>query len=735
MPFSRFFSQYPNYKFCLFLSIFYFGTPILKPAFADTKQGQSASPSPAPMTIHIDAKTMPDLLDSPANSTILKATQLKDRVNTSPDTAELFKNQMGVSLYKAGPISALPVINGMADERVATIIDGMRIMADCPNHMNPALSYLNPHDVSVAQVMAGITPVSMGGDSLGGTINIERKAPLFSNRQGKILTKGELSSFYHSNGTGVGTSGNVTVANDHLRLRYNGSWSQAHDYHAGAGGGKVHSTNYRTFSHDVTMGYKKDNHLFTLTYSQTDTPYEGFPNQYMDMTNNRSIAINGKYKGDFDWGTFEARGYWQKITHVMNMLGDKGGHSATKGMPMNSNERLAGYDLRATLFLDEQHTLKIGNSFDHSGINDWWPAIAGSMMMGPNPYHNINNGHRDRVGSFAEWQAQWKPNFMTLLGARNDIVMMNTGTVSGYKGLGAPNSAEHNAIANFNNARRGRTDVNFDVTALARWTASKFFTWEGGYARKTRSPNLYERYSWGISPMAMRMIGWFGDGNGYVGNLNLKPEVGNTISTTFIFHDPKQEKWEVKIQPFYSYIHNYVNVRYLGSTMTHGIQVSKLQFVNHNAQTYGINSAGSYRVWNSETYGQGFVKGNLNWVRGQDLTNRNSLYHMMPLNGSLSLNETVGAWSGRIEATFINTKSLVDPLRREPKTPGYVLFGLGGSYTWRMLRVDAGIENLANKKYYLPLGGLSLGDLVATNRLRALPGMGRSFNIAVTASF
>lgn len=732
------YSRHCPYKFYLFLSIvciYPLGGKAQTNSFPSSR-ASNTNPSTPLTNIHINADDIPDFSTNPPNGVILKADKLKAIVNNSPDATDLLKNQMGISQYGAGRLASLPTINGMADDRVATFVDDMPITADCPNHMNPALSYLNPHDISVAKVIAGITPVSLGGDSLAGTIDIQRKDPLFATTKKKILITGDLSSFYHSNGSGVGSSGNVTIANDHLSLRYTGSWSQSRNYHAGSGGGKVYSTAYKTFNHDVTLGYKKDNHLFSLTYGQSNTPYEGFPNQYMDMTNNRSIFVNGKYKGDFDWGTLEARGYWQHVTHAMNMLDNKGGHSATTGMPMNINARMAGYNIKATIFLDTKNTLRVGSSFNHSGLNDWWPPVQKSMMMGPNTYHNINNGHRDRLGSFAEWEAQWTPKVMTLLGLRNDIVMMNTGKVSGYQGMNGMNNEEHHAIQNFNQANRGKTDTNFDVTALARWTATKYFTWEGGYARKTRSPNLYERYTWGTTPMASRMIGWFGDGNGYIGNLHLKPEVGNTVSTTFSFHDPDQNKWEIKIQPFYTYIHHYINVNYLGNMTTRQkTTVSKLQFDNHNAQLYGINSAESYKLWDNKNYGQGILKGNINWVMGQDRTNHNSLYHMMPLNGTLSLNENIGPWSGRVEANFVNTKSLVDPLRREPRTPGYILFNMGGSYSWRMLRLDASIENLTNKKYYLPLGGLSLGDLITTNESRALPGLGRSFNVALTASF
>ena len=33
-------------------------------------------------------------------------------------------------------------------------------------------------------------------------------------------------------------------------------------------------------------------------------------------------------------------------------------------------------------------------------------------------------------------------------------------------------------------------------------------SYEGGYARKTRSPSLYERYTWSTNGMAMTMNNW-----------------------------------------------------------------------------------------------------------------------------------------------------------------------------------------------------------------------------------
>ena len=147
-------------------------------------------------------------------------------------------------------------------------------------------------------------------------------------------------------------------------------------------------------------------------------------------------------------------------------------------------------------------------------------------MMGPFTYWSIANGRRDRFGYFAEWEAQWTPQWSSLLGARSDVVWMDTGNVSAYDPravlpmgmmMGMPMlMANPDAFAAqvFNNRSRSRTDVNFDMTALVRYQPSEASSYEAGYSRKTRSPNLYERYAWGTGSMAAAMVNWFGDANG-----------------------------------------------------------------------------------------------------------------------------------------------------------------------------------------------------------------------------
>jgi iron complex outermembrane receptor protein len=100
----------------------------------------------------------------------------------------------------------------------------------------------------------------------------------------------------------------------------------------------------------------------------------------------------------------------------------------------------------------------------------------------------------------------------------------NTGSVAGYNTTAsyAPDAASFNA------QNHARTDLNLDLSALARYTPDARQQYELAYAQKTRSPNLYERYTWSSNTMAAVMNNFAGDGNGYVGNANLKPEVAHT---------------------------------------------------------------------------------------------------------------------------------------------------------------------------------------------------------------
>ena len=77
----------------------------------------------------------------PAASTILAGEAIAGQRATTSDIATLLTVPPGVSIYQAGGVSALPAINGLADDRVKILVNGMAVTSACGNHMNPPLSY------------------------------------------------------------------------------------------------------------------------------------------------------------------------------------------------------------------------------------------------------------------------------------------------------------------------------------------------------------------------------------------------------------------------------------------------------------------------------------------------------------------------------------------------------------------------------------------------------------------
>ena len=114
------------------------------------------------------------------STTVVGEEKLESLQSTTSDTASLLKGIPGLNIQGAGGVSGLPVIRGLADDRLRIKVDGMDLISACGNHMNPALSYIDPSNVGSATVFAGITPVSVGGDSIGGTILVDSAAPEFA---------------------------------------------------------------------------------------------------------------------------------------------------------------------------------------------------------------------------------------------------------------------------------------------------------------------------------------------------------------------------------------------------------------------------------------------------------------------------------------------------------------------------------------------------------------------------
>jgi len=678
---------------------------------------------------------------------------IKNRASTN-DSARLLEGLPGLSLYGAGGVSSLPAIHGMADDRLRIQVDGMSLTSACANHMNPPLSYIDPANIGSVEVFAGITPVSVGGDSIGGTILVSSLPPEFALAGQTDILKGQLAAFYRSNGDVKGGNATVTIANDWLSMTYTGSYVESDNYSAAddfkstmnpaqtAGTVKipdadeVGSSSYKAVNHDLRFGVQHENHLLELKLGLQHIPYQGFPNQRMDMTDNKGELINLSYDGKYQWGSLEAQVYHEKTRHKMNFLDEKLQKMNPAGLRMDTRGKTSGADIKADIKLSEQDVLRVGIEYQSYTLDDWWDPIGpwlpgpqvGKGMRGDSPFWNINDGERDRFDVYAEWERNWNQQWLSQIGLRSSTISMDAGDVRGYNtmpesikgGYGNPTDPASNPGA-FNAENHHRTDHNLDFTALLSYTPTADMSIEGGYARKVRSPNLYERYAWSTTnTMIMNMVNWSGEANGYVGNLDLDPEVAHTFSVTLDWLDADEQDWGLRITPYYTHVDDYIDAQRCsggtnyspckGSNPTRTTGFVYLQLVNQSARIYGVDVSGHYVLAESEKLGRFSTTGVLNYARGENRDTSDNLYNIMPLNATLAIEHQLGNWSNSFEWQMVDGKDDVSAVRNELETAGYGLLNFRGSYEWARVRVDYGVENILDRFYAHPLSGAYVGE-------------------------
>ena len=733
-------------------------------AYADTTHINSHDDSEALPTVTLPAITVyAPVVSTPILGTAatLKRSDINSKQVAMSDTATILTKISGINVQSAGGISNLPVIRGLADNRLRILVDGVDSIASCPNSMNSPLSYIAPSAVAEATVYAGVTPVSVGGNSIGGTIVVDTAEPVFS-ADSTLVSSGEVGAFYRSNGNSYGANLSTTLADDTFSLTYKGSYAQSDNYKAGgdfksytATGNpnqslakdEVGSTAFESKNQSLDIAYKNGDHLLQGTYLWQRVPKELYPNQRMDMLDNQLDRINLRYKGELNWGQLEAQAYTENVEHYMNFGDDKQFlYGDAVGMPMYTDSETIGANLKGIIDVTNQGTVTVGAEYQDYTLNDLWPA-SGTMMMSPNEFQNINNGQRQRIGVYGEWEKPITPKWTTQIGARYERIRTSADEVSGYNTIMMTNQGRDSAI--FNASDRSSTDHNIDVTAIARYDIDAQRSVELGAAHKDRTPSLYERYTWSTWPMAAIMNNTVGDGNGYFGDPNLRPEKSNTLSATFDWRS-NEGSWGIKSTPYYSQIDDYIDaVQWNSAANTPAAtqtanRYNVLRYTNQDARIYGIDITADRDLANN-AWGYWGLSGSLSHSNGKNKDTGSDLYNIMPLNGSVALHHENSGWKNQIEVVGVTAKNKVSEPRNEIKTSGYGLLNLSTGYQWQDIRIEAGIDNVFDKNYALPLGGAYMGQgktmsmngelAPGSNWGTSVPGMGRSFFMGVNYKF
>ena len=421
-------------------------------------------------------------------------------------------------------------------------------------------------------------------------------------------------------------------------------------------------------------------------------------------------------------------------------------------MPMNTEADDYSYRLKWRSNKSAGSEFIIGHEYFDYQLTDWWPALENSMMMGPNDYININDGQRQRVTAFAEIVQDLNPAWWWSLGIRVEHVRTNAGEVQAYRddstgGMGMSmnqamdmrNTSNFIAAQQFNSMDRARSDSLIDLSLLLRHQLNANQKIEFGLARKNRAPNLYERYSWGVSTMATTMIGWFGDGNGYVGDADLKPETAHTLSATYS-QNAVNKTWQFSANLWYSMVNDYIDAEVIAPFNRTTIDAGKrniLQFTNMDASLYGAKLSATVQLSDSREFGLWQLNARLTSTRGKRDDNDESLYQIIPLQTEFNLSQQIGDWQNTLSWQWLASKNDVDNRRLENRTDSYHLINFESQLSLQALTLTFNLENIFDSYYELPLGGVSIAEykMDPSQGFRQLAGAGRSVNLGLSYSF
>ena len=299
----------------------------------------------------------------------------------------------------------------------------------------------------------------------------------------------------------------------------------------------------------------------------------------------------------------------------------------------------------------------------------------------------------------------------------------------------------NNAVAakTFNAGDRDKTDTIVDANLLINYQITNYDELQFGLARKNRAPNLYERYSWGVSTMATTMIGWYGDGNGYIGNPDLDVETAHTISATYI-KSAKDDRWRLSTNVWYTDVNDYIDADIVRSFNSYDLDNTArniLQFTNVDAILYGAKIDLTANIYESKDLGNWQLRTNVTNTRGKRDDTNQPLYQIKPLQTQLGISQQIGRFENALSWQWVDTKSRVDNNRFENQTDSYSLVNLSSKATWDSLTLSAEVSNVFDEYYQLPLGGVSIAALKqdSSNGFEQLAGQGRSFNVSISYAF
>lgn len=632
---------------------------------------------------------------------------------TSPDGAAFIARQPGAALVDNGALSGQVQMRGLFGERIALRVNGQPFATGGPNAMDPVMHYAPMALIDRVQIARGISPVR-DGPGLGGGMNTLLKQVRFGD--GKAMApQVDVSGQYRSGDDSAALGAMAGLASETLRLGLIASREKGDDTRFP--GGRIAATGYERAVYGLHAGFRAGPGELSLEYRRQETGRSGNPPFAMDIVYFHTDFARIGFEGDLADGVrLEAHAHYAGVSHRMNNYEQRPAPAPAMTRQSDTYADTMSADL----------SLRLGSATRHLRIGADAEVIdKGYVLYNPLApaffIHPLDHAGSDRLGAFAEWRGGLGP-LEAELGVRIDRHGAETGVPRFGPGVPAGPAGLARAFAN---ADRNWSGTTFDGS-LRLWAELGAFTPRLVLARKTRAPSLIERFSW----LPTEASGGLADGNIYVGSPTLRPEKAWIAEAGVDWAGASAYARPVV---YYRRLHDFIQgVPFDGTPGLVNTPVemvaqasgdaTPLRFANTEAEIWGADIA-----FGAKIAGPLRIDGVASYVRGKRRDIADNLYRMAPASGRLALAWEAARWSIALEGQAVAAQKKVSATNGEATSKGYGLANVYGHWLVREgLRLDAGIENLFDRRYLEHLAGynrIAGSDVPLGSRL---PGPGRS---------
>ena len=572
-----------------------------------------------------------------------------------------------VELVRRGSYAWEPMVNNMQTERLSTTIDGMKIFYACTDKMDPVTSYVESGNLQSISLNSGLDGNPQATGNIGGALDLRlRKTGFDADPNTATATAG-----YEANGhlQVYGTDG--AYSSHSVYINGGAFYRHADNYKAG-GGKELDFSQFQKVNAFVNGGLRlTERDMTEATFIFDRATDVGYPALNMDVAKAEAFITSLSYKHlfqDRQLESWETKLYYNHITHVMD---DTKRPDVEIHMDMPGKSWTAGaYSLLTGSFGQHQAQLNIDGYYNRLFADmTMYPGGAAPMYMVTWPDVGTLN-----VGAALTDNIRLSSVSSLRLSGKLSWQHQRLNNDEGYKAL----SVFFPGMKQQYHQTTGRIAANYQLSIL-----NSQFSIGAGWG--SRAPTVTEAYGYYLNNTF--------DQYDYIGNPRLRNESAIELNTNFNFSILPSYNFSIDANAFF--FTNYI----IGQFET---RLSPMTVAAEGVKVYGnidhatIANASLFAEWKP-------VKG-LRWsVKGTYSLGRDDEGENLPLIAPLSyqsrLSYSTGALSVLAEVKGHARQAKYGKKYGETETAAWTILNLSATYSWRIITLRVGIENLFDKYY------------------------------------